>query len=426
MKRRLGLTTAALLLLLVPGRTFAAGFSIFEAGAKALGMGGAFTAQADDPSTIFYNVAGLADLDRTQVYFGTSLIFTGTEFSGVDPSPGFGVEAETGTQVFPPSNAYITHSLGDNAGIGFGFYNAYGLGQDWKNPETFPGRHISHDVLLETFWFNPAIAARINDYIAIGGGVQMVYSTINPKRYLREWDPNGSGFLDVGTLELDGSSRIDLGFNAGLLVTPGDDWRFGVAYHGAVNGEVSGTADFNQIPSGNPAFDAAVAAGFPADQRVSTTLNLPWLLSVGTAYDGIDRWRVTADFNLFGWSRFKTLPFRFTDSSLDSDRPQDYENSIQIRTGFEYGYSESLALRAGYYWDETPQPVKSMSPFLGDASRHAVSAGFGYSTGEWTIDGYGVVLITSERSTEGQSTDGFNGTYRAYGSFFGVNFGYSF
>jgi len=50
---------AALLVLLFTASTsFAAGFRLPEAGAKAMGMGFAFTAQADDPSAIYFNPRG--------------------------------------------------------------------------------------------------------------------------------------------------------------------------------------------------------------------------------------------------------------------------------------------------------------------------------------------------------------------------------
>src|ERR1051325_8974609 len=59
---------------------FAAGFSIFEQGAKATAMGGAFAATADDPSAIFYNVAGLAQQRHLTVLAGATAINFANEF----------------------------------------------------------------------------------------------------------------------------------------------------------------------------------------------------------------------------------------------------------------------------------------------------------------------------------------------------------
>src|SRR5690242_3997102 len=59
---------------------FAAGFSIFEQGAKATAMGGAFSATADDPSAIFYNVAGIAQQRSTTVMVGATGITFSNEF----------------------------------------------------------------------------------------------------------------------------------------------------------------------------------------------------------------------------------------------------------------------------------------------------------------------------------------------------------
>jgi len=54
-----------LVLLFTASTSFAAGFRLPEAGAKAMGMGFAFTAQADDPSAIYFNPAGLTQLKGT-------------------------------------------------------------------------------------------------------------------------------------------------------------------------------------------------------------------------------------------------------------------------------------------------------------------------------------------------------------------------
>jgi len=50
------------LLVLIPNIQYvgASAFSIYEAGVRAMGMGGAFAAVADDGSALFYNPAGIA------------------------------------------------------------------------------------------------------------------------------------------------------------------------------------------------------------------------------------------------------------------------------------------------------------------------------------------------------------------------------
>src|SRR5438132_12213563 len=58
-----GLTTAA----------FAGGFSFTEHGAAASGKANAFAGEANDPSAIFYNPAGITQLPGTQFMFGTSI-----------------------------------------------------------------------------------------------------------------------------------------------------------------------------------------------------------------------------------------------------------------------------------------------------------------------------------------------------------------
>ena len=44
-------------LLALPGAAHAAGFAIFEQGARGMGFAGAYAAQASDPSAIFHNAA---------------------------------------------------------------------------------------------------------------------------------------------------------------------------------------------------------------------------------------------------------------------------------------------------------------------------------------------------------------------------------
>jgi long-subunit fatty acid transport protein len=53
---------------------YAGGFAIDEQGAAAMGRANAFSAQADDPSALFYNPAGIGQLEGTEISVGTTFI----------------------------------------------------------------------------------------------------------------------------------------------------------------------------------------------------------------------------------------------------------------------------------------------------------------------------------------------------------------
>ncbi|HQT91428.1 MAG TPA: outer membrane protein transport protein, partial [Candidatus Kryptobacter bacterium] len=65
---------------------FASGYQLNEHGAKAVSMGGAFVARADDPSAIFFNPAGLSFVKGFNVMVGGTLILPSTTFTGPYPN----------------------------------------------------------------------------------------------------------------------------------------------------------------------------------------------------------------------------------------------------------------------------------------------------------------------------------------------------
>jgi long-chain fatty acid transport protein len=69
-----------LAMLAVPSLLSANGFAIYQQSAKAVALGGAVVAQADDPSAIFFNPAGIVELDGTQVSVGACAIIPTIKF----------------------------------------------------------------------------------------------------------------------------------------------------------------------------------------------------------------------------------------------------------------------------------------------------------------------------------------------------------
>ncbi len=64
----LALLVAAISLLGAPAATRGAGFALVNQGTAAMAQGNAFVAEADDPSAIYYNPAGLNQIKRPTLY----------------------------------------------------------------------------------------------------------------------------------------------------------------------------------------------------------------------------------------------------------------------------------------------------------------------------------------------------------------------
>ena len=94
---RIGKVLAILVVLLFAATSaMAAGFRLPEAGAKAMGMGFSFVAQADDPSAIYFNPAGIVQLEGQNVMIGGTYIReNGAKFTGTTP-----LTFNTGTGLF--------------------------------------------------------------------------------------------------------------------------------------------------------------------------------------------------------------------------------------------------------------------------------------------------------------------------------------
>ncbi len=89
-----------------PG-TYAGGWRRDEQGAKATALAQAFTAQADDPSAVTYNPAGLAFLEDRAFSAGFTLgLASNNRFEGFDPVPGTGAAGQRRMDPLPVPHVY--------------------------------------------------------------------------------------------------------------------------------------------------------------------------------------------------------------------------------------------------------------------------------------------------------------------------------
>jgi long-chain fatty acid transport protein len=390
-------------------------------------MGGAFAATADDPTAIFYNVAGIAQQRKITVLGGGTFINFSNEFRG-DPNDPFtsGTTAQYRRHTFVPPNAYAILPVGNNLTFGVGVFSAFGLRTNWEEP--FAGRFISRDANVKTVSVEPAVAWQTSDgRFAIGAGAEYRRSHITLNRNNGTVNPFNGRIADVANVFLDSDWDSAWGYNVGVLVKPTPTLRLGLAYRGDMTIDYKGTAKFTQISTGNAQLDAAVKAGLPPNQDITTSIDYPAILSAGIATTAIPNWDVEFDVTHTTWSRFKSLDVVFnTTPAINLHRPQNWKDTYSYRLGGNHPVTPDWDVRLGALFDKNPQPTSGVGPLLPDADRTGVSFGLGYHHGPFIVDLSELLLHFQKRSTEGTSSDNFNGTYKTNANLVSVNVGLRF
>ena len=393
----------------------AGGFANENQAASADSRASAVTASVGDASAAFYNPAAMVRLDRSQVYLGGAAITLGVSFEGEAPFPGASVAEETNFKIYPMPNLYGVVRLGERWAVGTAVNTPYGLGSEWKDPNSYSGRFIAYSSALVPVSAGLSVAYAIDDRWSVAVGGNVLFTNLQLKRRIP-----GAAFgctaSDVADAAISATMEPGYGWQAALAYAPSQLWRIGAVFQSGITSTVEGNADFTQIVTGDATCDAIVAANLPPDQPVHTEFNYPNLYTVGVAWLPHGDWTIEGDFQFGEYSVWQSTDLHFQATPmLDESIPQDYQDAWQLRLGAERRLSR-VALRAGYHYSTAASPSKSLSPIYADLVRHGFAVGAGYALGSSRrvrLDLAYLVLLNVEASTNGASTYGYNGSYDA-------------
>jgi long-chain fatty acid transport protein len=418
MKRKI---ISILLLHILIGSLSAGGFELYEFGAAASGMSGAVVARSWDASTVFYNPAGIAFLpDGSHLYGNLTLIAATSKWTGAEPVF-LNAEYSSVKNLHTPFGLFYSQQFSHSIYAGIGISNPFGLGLEWT--EDFPGRSISYNSDLKSFYISPVFAYKISDELSLSAGVDIVFGHVKLQRYVRMFESEGSPGTETAKSTIVGNSDVAYGFTASVMYNT-DDLGLGFLYRHSVENKLSDAdATFTYLDT----YALPIAKQNLVNQKVQSSITFPNFFSIGIYYKFLEKLGAEIDFFWYQWSVFDELVFDF-DELGTMVMPENYEDSIQIRLGAHYDLAEAWQLRAGYIYDQTPQPIESVSPLLPDNDRHDFSVGLGYSYSNFNLDiGYMMVDL-GQRSTvvdgEGKNTDNFNGTYSSIANLFFFGIGY--
>jgi len=406
------LSLIAMAIVFSTSMVFASGFSIYEQGAKATAMGGAFIAQANDVTGVFYNPAGITSLNGLQLGLGTTIIMPKFSFEGPALLAGGKTDADEG--IFTPVTFYTTYKINDDMSAGFGFYTLYGLGSEW--PNGFVGRELATTSEIQTFFLNPVIAYNLTKELSLAVGFSVAFGNVSLERSI---------LLAVDTYsesKLEGSGT-GYGFNIGLQYKVTNELTVGGVYRSNM---------MMEFEDGDVTFSPEIPGVLP-NTKGSADIELPTLMGVGVAYQFTDNLVAEFDWMQLGWSSYDELTITYDEpvggmNEVTAER--NYEDSYSLRFGLEYVVNKEWAIRAGYLRDNKAVPDENVEPSLPEGDRNLYSFGVGYTMDNLTIDAFFMLLTQDDRkitNSEHTILGGavpFNGTYKGSANLFGVSFGY--
>jgi long-chain fatty acid transport protein len=391
---------AGLVFALGAAPVFAGGFQLNESSASGLGnafAGGA--AVAEDASTLWSNVAGMARLRGMQAVGALHLVTPSTHFrdggslaAANQPLGGNGGDAGG---VNPVPNFYIVGPIDNAISVGLGVTAPWGLVTEYESG--WAGRFQAIKSSIKTINVNPGVSWKVGNGVSLGLGLSYQHisaeftNQVNYSGALLSAAEKGGiapGPIAAATPGLESGARItgsddSWGWNTGVLWQFDDRNRAGIHYRSRVSYKIGGDAAFSNPTLSAPptvaALSAAVNTRVLYGSPVTADVELPAIFNLSYFSKIDDRWDIMVDAQWTQWSTIKDLTFVRSNGTVLQSTPQNFQDVWKIAMGGNYRYNDTWTWRGGVAYDQSPVQTAYRTPRLPDADKTWLSAGFQYT-----------------------------------------------
>jgi long-chain fatty acid transport protein len=401
-------TSSLLAVLFATGSALSAsanGFLLGGQDAFATARGGAFVATADNASAVYFNPAGITQLEGLNFRGGLYGLFYDPTYT--PPPPRNTNTFHVKNQWAAAPQLFSTYTPKDwPVSFGLGVYSPYGGNMDWGQNTGFRSVAISGSLTYATI--NPVVALKLAPGLSIAAGPMVNYADLEMNQgLLRNQKPLTNFFRFQG-------NGWSAGYNLGLRWQPHEKISLGATFRSSATAGLDGQTTFEQQP---------LRGLYPATNRVAhADFEFPWAAVVGISYRPTPKWNLEFDADYTEWSSFGTINLyqQNPPSGLKTNTPVilNWQGSWIYSFGVTRYFDNGWRVSAGYMFDENSVPDEHYSPLAADLNRHFISAGVGFRGKRFDFDvayqfGYGPAnTVTGSKPSStpgrfaGQTADG--------------------
>lgn len=344
-------------------------WNITGAGARAEGFGGAFIGVADDATSIVWNPAGLATLEKPEASLVTRFVSEKTDYTDVNPTYNAS-ESQSHISLNFGSFALPLKAGGNNIVLAVAFQRQLDLTSKTKNTGTdFESTGGANTI-------TPGIGVKISPMISLGLAANI---------WMSQYDMT-SKMTSGGTLYTQTSNGTFSGMNfaLGALVdfssgTSRLPLKVGVSVKTPFELKVDQT--FKTTPQ---------IFGYALNDAKSTlTAQMPLMLGFGASYQPSDKFTLALDYEARGYGG-KEYSQDISGTVSKGQMSDSKESLNQIRVGGEYLFITSTAVipvRIGFRTVPTVMAnIDNSGNSTGQVSGSAFSLGSGYIADKFAVD----------------------------------------
>ncbi len=357
--------TGSILIALTSQAANASGFALIEQSASGQGLSYAgAAANAEDASVMWFNPAGLTEIEGSQAIVGMHVILPTAKFTDSGSAPGGTDDDGTVDGLVP--NLYWK---GDFKGYAIGLGVTVPFGQKIVYTDDWAGRYQAIKTDLKTVNLNANIARKLNDKVSVGFGLNAQYVHLTMGQKIDQTvvsQPDGDAEIEADSL--------GFGFNLGLMAKISEATQLGFAYRSEVSHAAKGSVSYDNVHA------AVMAGGSLVDgSSVHSDVTLPASASLSVAYKANSKLKVLADATWTGWAAYDELIVEFDSGASASESNQDFGDSMRYSLGAIYALDDQWILRTGLAVDKTPVPSdEARSARTPDNDRTWLSVGANY------------------------------------------------
>ena len=455
------------------GQVHAAAFQLKENSAKGLGRAFAGSTSAwGDASVIGTNPASMRLLDGRQLQADLSAISFSAEMTekfGASYSNGAPISGDNGGDAgmiaaVPAAYFHLPFGEKDNMHLGLSLQVPFGFATEYD--KDWVGRYHGIKTDMKTVDLGASFSYDVNPYVSFGASVFVQHmaielsnaidfgSAINGAAQQRAaagvLGSGGSaaqaqnaarqaalqmaqmgfspGTAD-GTMTVEGDNNA-LGFILGTTLSPSENTNIAISYRSKTKHKISsGDASFD-LPANAATVLAATAPGQYVDTKGKATLTLPAVATVSVTHKINDQWQVMGDFTRTAWKpAFDQVTIDFASNQADANLEFKYRDTTFVSIGTEYRLSDTVTLRGGLAYDQTPTTYAHRDVRVPDSTRKWLSLGLGWTPSEKVEYNFGYThLFTSDPAVNLVSQTGstLQGKYEVVGDVIAASINYKF